>query len=78
MSEDERTVTCKGSDNYEDWKLSISSVLLSKDILDLVKTSRPTTEAKDKRDVCYNPVSHCHGVSRGYSSSVVPFVIRLQ
>jgi hypothetical protein len=55
MSEDERTtykvITLKGSDNYEDWKLSILSVLLSKDILDFVKTTKATTEAKDKRDV---------------------------
>jgi len=54
MSEDERTtykvITLKGSDNYEDWKLSILSVLLSKDILDFVKTTKATTEAKDKRD----------------------------
>ena len=39
MSEDERTtykvITLKGSENYEDWKLSILSVLLSKDILDV-------------------------------------------
>ena len=54
MSEDERTaykvITLKGSDNYEDWKLSILFVLLSKDILDFVKTTKATTEAKDKRD----------------------------
>ena len=40
MSEDERStykvITLKGSDNYEDWKLSISSVLLSKDLLDFI------------------------------------------
>ncbi|GFZ46703.1 LOW QUALITY PROTEIN: hypothetical protein JCM24511_03923, partial [Saitozyma sp. JCM 24511] len=53
MSEDERTtykvITLKGSDNYEDWKLSISSVLLSKDLLDFISASKPTTDAADKR-----------------------------
>ena len=53
MSEDERTtykvVTLKGSDNYEDWKLSISSVLLSKDLLDFISMSKATTDAADKR-----------------------------
>jgi hypothetical protein len=54
MSGDERTtykvIALKGSENYEDWKLSILSVLLSKDILDFVTTTKATTEAKDKRD----------------------------
>ncbi|GFZ49601.1 hypothetical protein JCM24511_07002 [Saitozyma sp. JCM 24511] len=53
MSEDERStykvITLKGSENYEDWKLSISSVLLSKDILDYINLSKATTDAADKR-----------------------------
>jgi hypothetical protein len=53
MSEDERmtykVITLKGSDNYEDWKLSISSVLLSKDILDFIGLSKATIDAADKR-----------------------------
>jgi transposase InsO family protein len=51
MSEDERIVykplVLKGSENYEGWKLSISSVLLSKDLLDFIYA--PPTDAKDKR-----------------------------
>ena len=38
MSDDERTtykvITLKGSNNYEEWKLSISSVLLSRGYVD--------------------------------------------
>jgi hypothetical protein len=53
MSEDERTtyevITLKGSDDYQDWKLSISSVLLSKDLLDFISMSKPTTDVADKR-----------------------------
>ena len=54
MSEDERTtykvITLKGSENYEDWKLSISSVLLSKDLLDYIDAIKDTNVAKDKRN----------------------------
>jgi hypothetical protein len=53
MSEDERTIykviTLRDSNNYEDWKLSILSVLLSKDILNFISVSKATTDAADKR-----------------------------
>jgi hypothetical protein len=55
VSENERTttykvITLKGNDKYEDWKLSILSVLLSKNVLHFVKTSRTTSDVEDKRD----------------------------
>ncbi|RSH93289.1 hypothetical protein EHS25_007643 [Saitozyma podzolica] len=54
MSEDDHTtykvITLKGRDNYEDWKLSISSVLLSKDLLDYIDAIKDTNVAKDKRN----------------------------
>jgi hypothetical protein len=53
MSEDDHTtykvITLKGRDNYEDWKLSVLSVLLSKDLLDFISVSKATTDVADKR-----------------------------
>jgi hypothetical protein len=51
MSEDERTiykvVILKGSDNYEDWKLSVSSVLLSKDLIDYIDVKTAIVDDKN-------------------------------
>jgi uncharacterized protein (DUF1697 family) len=57
MSEDERTsyqvITLKGSNNYEDWKLSILSVLLSKDILEFITNKAPEAKDKSKAGKCF-------------------------
>jgi hypothetical protein len=57
MSEDERmtykVITLKGSENYEDWKLSILSVLLSKDILEFITNKAPDAKEKSKAGKCF-------------------------
>ena len=64
MSDDERTrykaIILKGSDNYADWTLSISSVLLAKDLLDYINTSTTitTSEAKKASGKCFAHIIH--------------------
>ncbi|RSH83890.1 hypothetical protein EHS25_005505 [Saitozyma podzolica] len=43
-----KVTTLKGSNNYKDWKLSISLVLHSKDLLDFISVSQATTDVADK------------------------------
>jgi hypothetical protein len=54
-----KTLQLKGSDNYADWELSIATTLMTKDLLDVIHTPRPSPPDTGSTAV-YNATTRKH------------------